>query len=399
MDESDSEGAAIVKEIWAHAAKQKASEKRRAAMCNGQILPPSRPARSTTRLRDHSRKQSTNGARFSSARTESAPSHSQTSLISAAPQLFLTGPTPQVILANPTRQVFWTRTNPTSPPSGPQTLTWTSPMVYSMLGFYICEVAMGKKPKSGFPDSTHQELAEELRKEFPEARHLIDFNVVKSKLTHSLKEDYDAFIACKQAPGFQYDPSKYEVLASDECTTLTQSHVQFHPHALKFRGVPLGDFVKLDIIFGKWPIYSKTQIPPSPPITIPPLHPTNRLANTPTQSLPGSHSKAVVTASGNDSMVESQSSRHNMIGRLKVPLKQACSAAIATCNIERAIDLYHDAHAQDASPSEALSAFKIFRDETSSIIFVRIRDKQLRSLWLQAEIDERFACHGSSFPS
>jgi hypothetical protein len=89
-------------------------------------------------------------------------------------------------------------------------------MVYSMLGFYICEVAMGKKPKSGFPDSTHQELAEELRKEFPEARHLINFNVVKSKLTHSLKEDYDAFIACKQAPGFQYDPSKYEVSASDE---------------------------------------------------------------------------------------------------------------------------------------------------------------------------------------
>jgi hypothetical protein len=89
-------------------------------------------------------------------------------------------------------------------------------MVYSMLGFYIYEVAMGKKPKSGFPDSTHQELAEELRKEFPEARHLINFNVVKSKLTHSLKEDYDAFIACKQAPGFQYDPSKYEVSASDE---------------------------------------------------------------------------------------------------------------------------------------------------------------------------------------
>ncbi|PLW08805.1 hypothetical protein PCASD_22475 [Puccinia coronata f. sp. avenae] len=39
MAKSDSEGAAIVKEIWAHAAKQKASEKRRAAICNGHIPP------------------------------------------------------------------------------------------------------------------------------------------------------------------------------------------------------------------------------------------------------------------------------------------------------------------------------------------------------------------------
>jgi hypothetical protein len=96
-------------------------------------------------------------------------------------------------------------------------------------------------------------------------------------------------------------------------------------------------------------------------------------------------------------MVDSQSSQHNIIGHLKDPLQQACPAVTATCNIERAMDFYQDAHAQDASPSEALTAFKIFRDETSSIIFVRIRDKQLRSLWIQAEIDERIACHANFF--
>jgi hypothetical protein len=89
-------------------------------------------------------------------------------------------------------------------------------MVYSMLGFYVCEVVMGKKTESGFPDSTHQEFAEELRKDFPEARHLIDSDVVKSKISHSFKEDYTAFIACKEAPGFQLDQSKYELSASDE---------------------------------------------------------------------------------------------------------------------------------------------------------------------------------------
>jgi hypothetical protein len=89
-------------------------------------------------------------------------------------------------------------------------------MIYSMLGFYIAEVAMGKKPKSGFPDLTHQELAQELQKEFPEARHIINFNVIKTKLTNSFKKDYNAFIACKEAPGFRLDLSKCEVLASDE---------------------------------------------------------------------------------------------------------------------------------------------------------------------------------------
>jgi hypothetical protein len=292
-------------------------------------------------------------------------------------------------------------------------------MVYLMLGFYICEVAMGRKPKSGFPDSTHQEFSEELRKDFPEAWHLIDFNVVKSKLTHSFKEDYDTFIACKQAPGFQYDPSKEEVLASDEVwakyvevtliTTLFLSFtlhsivqdtdpvalVQFHPRALKFQGVPLPDFVKLDIIFGNSPVYSNTLIPPRPPIAIPPQHPTKQLANTPTQSIPGSHSKGVVAASGINSIVDAQSSRHNEIKRLKDPHQQVCPAA--TSNIERAMDLYQDAHAPDASPTDALTAFKIFRDETSSMIFVRIRDKQLQSIWLQAEIDERIACHANFF--
>lgn len=253
---------------------------------------------------------------------------------------------------------------------------------------------MGKKTESGFPDSTHQEFAEELRKDFPEARHLIDSDVVKSKISHSFKEDYTAFIACKEAPGFQLDQSKYELSASDE---VWAKYVEFHPHALKFRGVPFPDFIKLDVIFGNWPVYSKPRVLPGAPMAISPQHPTNQLANAPTQTVAGSHSKADVDASGKYSIVDSQSTRHNNIIRFKDPHQHLCPAA--TCNIERAIDLYQDAHAQDASSREALTAFQIFRNETSSMIFVRIRDKQLRSLWLQAEMDERIACHGNLSPS
>ncbi|PLW16844.1 hypothetical protein PCANC_09431 [Puccinia coronata f. sp. avenae] len=428
--DSDSEGAAIVKEILANAAKQKALEKRRAAVCMGHVPPPSRPARSTTQLRNKSRKPSTNVVRIISARTPSAPSGAQTSLIRTTPQVFSTGPTPQVSS---------TRTNLTSLPSGGQTLIWTAPMVRSMLSFYMAEVGSGRKTHSGFPDSSHQELAEQLRKDFPEARHAHDVNVLKLKLTKSFKNDYEDFLACTQTPGFLWDRTKWEVSALDDvwaqflevmliCASFRCIHcrhwrwtltefclcLQSHPHAKKFRGVPFPNFPKLDIILGQWglnmPLYSKTCTPPPLPFAIPPQNPPNRLAISPTLSVGSSHSKVVSAASGDASLVVLPSSP-NQTKRLKSPHEQVhasgtCNmpahqqvSSAATCNIQRAMELYQDVHAQDATPREALTAFKIFRDNTSAFIFAQIRDKHLRSLWLQVEVDEMTAHNGNLFPS
>jgi hypothetical protein len=101
-----------------------------------------------------------------------------------------------------------------------------------MLSFYITEVALGKKTESGFPDSSHQELAEQFRKEFPQVRDVHDFNFIKSELTQSFKRDYEAFVACKEAPGFVWDQSKHTVSASDEdwakILEVTLIHPVFH---------------------------------------------------------------------------------------------------------------------------------------------------------------------------
>jgi hypothetical protein len=183
--------------------------------------------------------------------------------------------------------------------------------------------------------------------------------------------------------------------------------VQFNPHARKFQGVPFPDFPKLDIIFGNWPMYSypTNRIPPRPPMAIPPQHPTNQLPNPPTLSKASSLSNAVGAAAWNDCMLDSHFSQHNDGNRLKDPQQPRLPDPhqhlypAATCNIEREMDLYQHAHAQDASPREALAAFKILRDETSSMIFVWIRDKELRALWLQAETDELIAGHGNMVAS
>ncbi|PLW23588.1 hypothetical protein PCASD_11398 [Puccinia coronata f. sp. avenae] len=404
MDNSDldSEGAAIVKEILANAAKQKALEKRRAAVCMGHVPPPSRPARSTTRLCNKSRKPSTNVVRIISACTDSAPSGAQTSLIRTTPQVFSTGPTPQVSL---------TRTNLTSPPSGGQTLIWTAPMVRPMLSFYMAEVGSGRKTHSGFPDLSHQELAEQLRKDFPEARHAHNVNVLRLKITKSFKNDYKAFLACTQTPGFLWDWTKWEVSALDD---VWAQFLESHLHAKKVQGVPFPDFPKLDIILGQWglnmPLYSKTCTPPPLPFAILPQNPPNRLAISPTLSVGSSHSKVVLAASGYASLVVSPSSP-NQTKRLKSPHKQVhasrtCNmpthqrvSSAATCNIQRAMEWYQDVHTQDATPREALTDFKIFRDNTSALIFAQIRDKHLRSLWLQVEVDEMTARNVNLFPS
>jgi hypothetical protein len=89
-------------------------------------------------------------------------------------------------------------------------------MEYMLLSLYIVEFALGKKTDSGFPDSSHQEVARELQTGFPEARHLLDYDTVKTKLTVSYKQDSRTFLAFKAAKVFRWDERNSEIIASDE---------------------------------------------------------------------------------------------------------------------------------------------------------------------------------------
>ena len=47
--------------------------------------------------------------------------------------------------------------------STPESLRWTAPMESEFLNLYVCKFALGKKSDSGFPDSSHDAVAHDLR--------------------------------------------------------------------------------------------------------------------------------------------------------------------------------------------------------------------------------------------
>ncbi|PLW29650.1 hypothetical protein PCANC_27472 [Puccinia coronata f. sp. avenae] len=104
-----------------------------------------------------------------------------------------------------------------------------------------------KKQKRDSKSSTHQFVAQELRKAFPDVDQLLTHVKVKSKLSQSAKRDYNAFVACKAASGFGWDELTCEVTASND---VWEKYLGSHPNAKKFQGVPFPEFWKLEIIFG-----------------------------------------------------------------------------------------------------------------------------------------------------
>ncbi|PLW47402.1 hypothetical protein PCANC_05864 [Puccinia coronata f. sp. avenae] len=108
------------------------------------------------------------------------------------------------------------------------------PMEVMLLELYVQEVEKGKRTNNGFQNTLHRHVAQQLREAFLETKFLLDYNKCKSKLNQSFKQDYDLFLALKEASGFGWDEISCEV----------------HPNAQKFWGVPYPEFWNLDKIFG-----------------------------------------------------------------------------------------------------------------------------------------------------
>jgi hypothetical protein len=63
--------------------------------------------------------------------------------------------------------------------STPESLRWTAPMESEFLNLYACEFALGKKSNSGFPDSSHDAVAHDLRRSYPEVNLFQDVDIFK----------------------------------------------------------------------------------------------------------------------------------------------------------------------------------------------------------------------------
>ncbi|WAR55225.1 hypothetical protein PtB15_4B845 [Puccinia triticina] len=289
-------------------------------------------------------------------------------------------------------------------------LLWTGPMELLMLDLYVEEVHRGKRSDSGFQSASHWHVAQAIRNAFPEVGNLLDYTKVKSKLSQSFKKDYDAFTACKNASGFGWDETNCKVIALDDvwekflevsyflwswaCNNEADSVLKSHPRAQKFQGSPFPEYRKLEIIFGTSAATGDNSrlvsncvaqlqaraagILPSPdssqnpndeaPIidnSPNPAKTTNRQTPSPSAYLYRSHTKkdsVAVAIEGLVSYLEASRKRVDRIEELE--------------------------HALEASQNKSLQAFKIFWDDLSAQTFISIHDKELRSRWLDQQMDE-----------
>ncbi|KAI9604830.1 hypothetical protein H4Q26_002800 [Puccinia striiformis f. sp. tritici PST-130] len=247
-------------------------------------------------------------------------------------------------------------------------LLWSGPMESMMMDLYIQAVERGKRSDSGFQSSTHKHVTRELEKNFPEVAHCITDKKVKSKLSQGFKRDYKAFLALKNASGFGWDDITGVATASTE---VWERYLGFHPYARKFWG-SLQLNADLNTPGEAQP---GDQTNPAPP------------SASPTAYLSRSHSKKDAIANALDGLVGFlQNSRSQSEQRQQQ--QAATTSSPSVTNLQLAMSLYQEVHAEEASQHEALSAFKIFRSDTNAQIFTSIREKNLRLEWLHQQIDE-----------
>ncbi|OAW00135.1 hypothetical protein PTTG_08075 [Puccinia triticina 1-1 BBBD Race 1] len=278
---------------------------------------------------------------------------------------------------------------PTASQKGSKKLRWTGPMEVMLLKLYVQEVEKGKQADNGFQNTSHRHVAQQLREVFPETEHLLDYAKCKSKLNQSFKKYYNTFLACKEASGFGWDETACEVTASHD---VWERYVAVHPNARKFWGVLYPKFRNLDKIFGTSLATGKGSrslaqqlLMPSQPVE--PDRPEwvdqqNDQNNSPSNYLSRSHKKdSIATAiSGLVGYMNTQRKEHAQ------RLQQR--AANNQSNLQRAMALYQEVHAEEASQTEQLEAFRIFQDNTNAQMFTSILDKDLRTQWLYHEIDQ-----------
>ncbi|OAV86172.1 hypothetical protein PTTG_10408, partial [Puccinia triticina 1-1 BBBD Race 1] len=273
-------------------------------------------------------------------------------------------------------------TTRTTSQQGPKKLRWTGAMEIMMLDLYAEEVEKGKQMDNGFQNTSHRNVAQKLREAFPETEHLLDYTKCKAKLNQSFKRDYDVFVACKEASGFGWDETLCEVTASDE---VWERYVAIHPNARKFWEVPYPEFCSLDKIFGSSLATGEGSRSLSQRLQVqsPPTNPNlsgnlpeqpNEPMNSPTNYVSRSHTKRDSIANAIHGLVgyintrrEEQSQHHQQ--------RQSST----TTHLQRAMALYQEEHAQQASQTEQLQAFEIFRDNT--VYWSKMRSLQTNTMY------------------
>ncbi|WAR61774.1 hypothetical protein PtB15_12B464 [Puccinia triticina] len=101
----------------------------------------------------------------------------------------------------------------------------------------------------------------------------------------------------------------------------------------------------------------------------------NEPANSPTNYLSRGHKK--------DSVASAINGLVGFMDSQRLEQRESCKT-----NLQLAMELYQDAHAEEASQHEALDAFAIFRDDINAQMFLSIKDKDLRSKWPEKQIDK-----------
>ncbi|KAI7956209.1 hypothetical protein MJO29_007608 [Puccinia striiformis f. sp. tritici] len=278
-------------------------------------------------------------------------------------------------------------------------LLWTGPMESMMMDLYIQAVERGKRSDSGFQSATHKHVTRELEKNFPGVAHILTDKKVKSKLSQGFKRDYNAFLALKNASGFGWDDITGVATAPAE---VWDRYLVSHPYARKFWGSPFPEFHKLDLIFGDIMATGEharsisqqglqlnadlntpgeaqlgDQTNPAPP---PP-------SASPTAYLSRSHSKKDAIVKALNGLVGFLQTSKNQAEQ-RHQQREATTSAPSVSNLQLAMSLYQEVHAEEASQHEALAAFKVFRSDINAQIFTSIREKDLQSEWLHEQIDE-----------
>ncbi|PLW14678.1 hypothetical protein PCANC_18352 [Puccinia coronata f. sp. avenae] len=279
----------------------------------------------------------------------------------------------------------------------------TGPMEVMMLDLYVQEVKKGKRSDSGFQSSTHQFVAQELRKAFPDVDQLLTHVKVKSKLSQSAKRDYNAFVACKAASGFGWDKLTCEVTASND---MWEKYLGSHPNAKKFQGVPFPEFWKLEIIFGSLAATGQASQSVSQlglvlpdnidtsmegegnPVPLP-TQPSPNPTPSPTNYLSHSHTKKDNVAFALEGLTgylmqqqdcaDECTRQHDTEFAAIHAASQALSQSVnSQSNVQRAIALYQESHASKGSQQEALAAFKVLQDEVNAQVFITINKEGLK---------------------
>lgn len=112
------------------------------------------------------------------------------------------------------------------------------------------------------------------------------------------------------------------------------------------------------------------------------------LAPSPSPYLSRSHHKKDSIARAIDGLVGYlEKSTQDRVDRRLAP-QQRLAEQSGGSNLQQAMMLYQDVHAEQASQNEALAAFKVFRNDVNAQIFTSIKDKSLRESWLHEQIDE-----------